>query len=355
MVLIMNDAMNMGWKTSREKTEVSINIASVAAVIANIQRSSGEIPWSDNLKTDPWDHVEAAMGLAIGGYLTESRLAFDWLARHQLTDGCWYAAYQQGRPTDKTRDANMSAYIAVGVLHHYLISGDIHFLQQMWQSLRAAINFAVRLQAAGGEIYWAISPRGKTDPMALLTGSSSIYMSIKCALVVAKQLGYQMPDWQKALLKLKNAIAYKPQHFNMTKARFAMDWFYPVLTGAVTGPDAQARLEKSWKKFVINGQGVRCVSDQDWITLAETAELCLALAACGNRSLAEIVFNWIVDKRFDDGSYWCGYTYPGMVIWPEEKIAWTNAVILMAADAIYNLTPAGHLFSHRFWETYDFS
>ncbi len=349
----MYDALNMEQKKSREKTDPFLDIAAVVAVIASIQQSSGEIPWSENLHTDPWDHVEAAMGLQIGGYINHSRLAFEWLVKQQLPDGSWYTSYREGRPKDKTRDANMSSYIAVGVLHHYLISRDIRFLQQMWQPLRAAIDFAVRLQAPGGEIYWAISPQGQIDAMALLTGSSSIYMSIKCALLIAKHLGYQMPHWHDALIKLKNAICNKPNHFNMTKARFAMDWFYPILAGAVTGDAAQARLDKSWKKFVINGQGVRCVSDQDWVTLAETAELCLALAATGNHSLAEIVFGWIADKQFKDGSYWCGYTYPEMVVWPEERISWTNAVVLMAADAIYHLTPAGRLFSHRFWENDD--
>ena len=69
----------------------------------------------------------------------------------------------------------------------------------------------------------------------------------------------------------------------------------------------------------------------------------------GNEKLAKIVFAWIQDKIFEDGSYWCGYTFPDMVIWPEEKITWTNAVVLIAADAIYNLTPAGRLFNHEHW------
>ena len=349
MILTMNDTLRLLNKSPGQKASWSLDVSAVAAVISRIQRSSGEILWSEELKTDPWDHVATVMGLSIGSQLHKSRRAFDWLVRHQQPDGCWYAAYLRGRPIDKTRDANMSAYVAVGILHYFLITRDTRFLLQMWPSLRAAIDFALRLQAPGGEIYWAISPQGKTDPMALLTGSSSIYMSIKCALVVAKHLGFQMPEWRSALVRLKNAVVNKPHHFNMTKSRFAMDWFYPVLAGALSGQAARDRLKKSWKKFVIDGQGVRCVSDQDWVTLAETAELCLTLAAVGNRTLAEIVFNWIVDKRFEDGSYWCGYTYPDMVIWPEEKIAWTNAVVLMAADAIFNLTPAGQLFSHDFW------
>ena len=41
---------------------------------------------------------------------------------------------------------------------------------------------------------------------------------------------------------------------------------------------------------------------------------------------------------------------PDQTVWPEDKIAWTNAVVLMAFDALENLTPAANLFSHRYWE-----
>jgi hypothetical protein len=40
-----------------------------------------------------------------------------------------------------------------------------------------------------------------------------------------------------------------------------------------------------------------------------------------------------------------------MVRWPEEKISWTNAAVLLAADALFNLTPASHLFSHVHWQS----
>jgi hypothetical protein len=96
---------------------------------------------------------------------------------------------------------------------------------------------------------------------------------------------------------------------------------------------------------------VRCVSDKPWITIAETAELALTLAATGNFELAQIVFNWICDRKYEDGSYCCGFTCPELVIWPQDKITWTNAAALIAADAIYHLTPASVLFSHRFWAT----
>jgi hypothetical protein len=340
--------MLSGQATRLEKS-CDVGIEAAADYIARTQRNSGEIPWFDGGKTDPWDHVEAAMGLSIGGYVRQAHRAFEWMANTQLEDGSWYCSYRNGLPEDKTRDANMSAYIAVGVYHLFLITRDKAFSKRMWDTIRKAIDFASGLQAPGGEIYWAVNPEGKTDKMALLTGSSSVCMSLKCALALGRELGCDMPpEWETSLRKLEDAIRHRPHVFNMSKARFSMDWFYPILCGAVTGESARKRIDKYWKKFIMEGQGVRCVSDQPWVTLAETSELCLALAAMGNRVQSEIVFDWISDKRYEDGSFWCGHTYPDMVVWPEEKNTWTNAVVLMAADAIYGLTPASQLFSHKF-------
>lgn len=339
----------------KRKQELAVDIDSVCALILKTQRQNGEIPWSCGDKTDPWDHVEAAMGLTIGGYYGEARRAFIWMKENQLEEGSWYAAYRNGAPEDMTRDTNMSSYISVGLLHYFLITGDGRFLTEMWEALDAAVTFALSLQAPEGEIYWAKSPEGVVDPIALLTGSSSIFMSLKCALVIAGLLGHQKPLWKQSLYRLREAIRHKPHLFNMTKSRFSMDWFYPVLSGALTGEEAQRRIDRHWKKFIVKDHGVLCVSDQPWITMAETSELCLALSAMGNNNLSGIVFNWIQNRTFEDNTYWCGYTHPDIIVWPEEKMAWTNAVVLMAADALYDLTPAGKLFNHKFWESGGFS
>ncbi|MGD9209744.1 MAG: phenyltransferase domain-containing protein [Desulfobacteraceae bacterium] len=328
-----------------------MDLTRVAAQIASTQRKNGEIPWWDEGKTDPWDHVEAAMGLTIGGYLAEARNAYEWTRRMQHAEGSWYAGYMNSVPTDKTRETNLVAYVAVGVFHYYLITKDTHFLNHMWPTVRAAIDFVLSFQISGGEIHWAISPQGKIDYMALLTGCSSIYFSLKCAVAIANLLNHNIPAWKIAQDKLKDAINHRPYAFNMTKSRFSMDWFYPILAGAILGDTALKRIKKYWKKFVVENMGVRCVSDQPWITIAETSELVIALTAMGKRELAEIVFGWISDRIFDDGSFWCGFTIPQIILWPEEKLTWTNAAVLLAADALYNLTPAGNMFSHDFWKS----
>jgi len=66
-----------------------ISIERIASFIASIQKKNGEIPWSAGGKTDPWDHVESVMGLSVGGFYTEARHGYEWLANTQLADGSW--------------------------------------------------------------------------------------------------------------------------------------------------------------------------------------------------------------------------------------------------------------------------
>jgi hypothetical protein len=241
----------------------------------------------------------------------------------------------------------------VGVFHYYLITLDTDFLEEMWPVISHGIQYAISLQAPSGEIYWAKNQAGAIDEMALLTGSSSVFMSIKCALAIAKILGKKRPSWQKANAALAAAIKSKPDLFNMIKSRYSMDWYYPVLCGAVSGEEAMKRIAKSWEKFVVPEWGVRCVSDRPWVTMAETAELVLTLAAIEDFSRAKMVFSWLSDKRFPDGSFWMGVTFPDGIIWPEEKTSWTAAAVLLALDALNEITPAGKLFNHKFWASLD--
>ncbi len=333
----------------------NLNLSSLVRLIASIQNDSGEIPWHENGKTDPWDLVESAMGLNIGGLFREADLAFEWMKENQNSDGSWFSSYRNGIPEDRTCETNMSSYIAAGVFHAWLIRQDIGFLKKMWNCIEKGINFALELQTQTGEIYWAKDPQGKTDQMALLTGSSSIYLSLKSGIAIASILGKKMSAWEAAFYRLENSIKNNIHNYNITKSRFSMYWFYPVLSGVITGRAGEQRIKKYWKKYVIQGQGVKCVADQPWITIAETSELVIALSAMGNKKLASIVFSWIQDRTYEDSSFWCGYTFPDMIIWPEEKISWTNAAVLLAADSVYSLTPGSKLFSHSSWNGFKFN
>ena len=64
---------------------------------------------------------------------------------------------------------------------------------------------------------------------------------------------------------LAHAVAFCPEAFE-PKDRWAMDWYYPVLSGALVGAAARARMAERWAQFVMDGRGVRCVSDRPWVT-----------------------------------------------------------------------------------------
>ena len=86
--------------------------------ISKVQMLDGSIPWEKGKKLDPWDHVEAAMGLSIGGKQEEAEKAYFWLAKVQESDGSWFAEYKNSVPVTKRKETNFVAYISTAVFHH---------------------------------------------------------------------------------------------------------------------------------------------------------------------------------------------------------------------------------------------
>ncbi len=314
-----------------------------ARAIAAVMEPSGCIPYEPNGRCDPWDHVEAAMALSAAGCRREAERAYLWMAATQRRDGSWPSAMCRGRVEDATGDANFAAYLATGLYHHLLATGDSTLVEEMWVCLERGVEFALALQAPGGEIYWARDPAGRPWPGALLTGSSCIHLSVRCALALAGHLGYRRPGWERALDRLGDAIRTRPYAFE-DKARWAMDWYYPVLGGALTGEAARRRLLERWDDFVVVGLGCRCVADRPWVTAAETAELVIALDAAGLRAEAVEVFGWLHRLRDVSGAYWTGVTFPEGELWPAERPTWTSGAVVLAADVLFGEGPSSRLF-----------
>ncbi|MBD3645910.1 MAG: prenyltransferase, partial [Pseudomonadales bacterium] len=310
-----------------------------ARYIAGVQQADGAIPWFEGACLDPWDHIEAAMGLTIGGHLDEARQAYYWLKDRQLPNGSWLAAYKDGEVEDGTRaESNFVAYVATGVWHYYLITEDTDFLETMWPVVEGAMDFIMRLRGDHGQIYWAEDTTLGIREDSLVTGCSSIYKSMECALNIATTLEIKVPDWALARMRLGNALRNHPECFDRTwdsKSRYSMDWFYPVLTGVIKGSQARHHLQSRWDTFVVDQLGCRCVSDEPWVTVAESCELVMALLAAGNPARATQLFSWLHEFREDDdGAYWTGYVYTDKALWPVEKPTWTAGAILLAADAL---------------------
>jgi hypothetical protein len=324
-------------------------LAPTVAAILELQLDSGEIPWSEGNHTDPWDHVEAAMGLSIGGEWEAAERAYRWLAANQLADGSWWASYRAGVPDNtERRETNFVAYIATGVWHHYRVSGDAAFLAEMWPTVDAAIGFVLRLQSRHGEIDWAVDREGRAKGDALVTGCSSIFKSLECAHNIAVTLGEARPAWLRARARLGDALRHRPERFDRSwesKSRYSMDWFYPVLAGVITGTAARERLAARWKEFVEPGLGCRCVVEEPWVTVAESCELVMALLAAGDHARAVELYSWLHQWRGDRGDYWTGYQFALDLLWPDERPSWTAGAVLLAADALTAHTAASTLFT----------
>ena len=318
-------------------------VEDTARSIAKAQEPSGALPWFQGGHLDPWDHVEAAMGLSAAGFLDAAEAAYEWSLKAQRDDGSWPMQLRAGVVEDEAADTNFCAYLAVGVWHHWLITGDRRFVARMWPVVRAGLDFVLQLQTTRGEIGWARNAHGEAVPDALVSGCASIHHSLRCGLALAGHVGETKPEWEIAVGRLEHVLSRHPEAF-VEKRRYSMDWYYPVLGGALRGKPGRERLFQRWSDFVVGGLGARCVDDHPWVTGAETCELVLSLDALGEHEAAREMFAAMQHLRDPEGSYWTGLVYADGKRWPQERTTWTAASVILAADAISRTTPGNGVF-----------
>ena len=129
-------------------------------------------------------------------------------------------------------------------------------------------------------------------------------------MALAELLDDPQPEWELAGGRLGHALREHRDLF-LDKSTFSMDWYYPVLGGAVRGDAGARRCSPSGgTTSSVPGLGIRCVDTNPWVTGAETCELVLALDALGDRDRALRLFADMQHLRDDDGGYWTGYVYP---------------------------------------------
>jgi hypothetical protein len=317
-----------------------------ADAIAEWQLPSGMIPWFPGGHADPWNHVEAAMALTLGGHDAAAERAFEWLVAEQRPDGAWHQYYLPDRVEQDKLDANVCAFVATGVWHRWLCRQDRGFAEALWPVVERAVDFVLDLQTPRGEILWARHADGTPWSFALLTGSASICHSLRCAIALAELLGHERPDWELSAARLAQVIRHHEAEAFAPKHRWAMDWYYPVLAGVVTGEAGRARLDARHEAFVMEGRGVRCVADRPWVTVAETCEYAMASLAAGDRDRAAALYGWTQQFRTGDGRYWTGTVYPDEGRFPaDERSTYTAAAVVLAADALAGASPASALFT----------
>lgn len=321
--------------------------------ILQVQLPNGAIPWFEDGPWDPWNHGECVMALAVVGEIAAARAGLDSMAELQRPDGAWLGEYGNVTPmADRTHlarvkppaflDTNFAAYCAVVVWHYAKVAG-VAAARPYWPMVRAALNFVIGLQHPEGDISWCYEAHGCEKDDAVRAGCASIYKSLECGIRLADRVGDPQPAWAGAREALGAALRERPERFDrggVDRSTFAMDWYYPVLTGVVQGVEAHARLEAGWDTFVDAGLGCRCVSDQPWVTVAETCELAMALLAAGRRSAASTLLAGLERQRDSEGVYWMGWQFEERIFWPEERPTWTQAAAILAFDALEQVSPA---------------
>ncbi|MGH3413034.1 MAG: prenyltransferase [Marmoricola sp.] len=316
-------------------------VEQTAASIAAMQEPDGAIPWTPGDRTDAWNHVEAAMALLAAGHRGAAERAYAWCRRNQRGDGSWPMKVVSGRVEDASGETNMAAYLAVGVWHHWLLCADRGFVDRMWPVVRRGLDFVAGMQLPFGGVCWsqewADGAPGRVNREALLAGSSSIYQALRAGVALADLVDDPQPEWELTGGRLGHALRRHRDWF-ADKASYSMDWYYPVLGGAVRGEDAAELIASRWDDFVVPGLGIRCVDTNPWVTGAETCELVLALDALGDPRAHEL-FAQMQHLRDTDGAYWTGYVYPDGVHWPAERTTYTAAAVVLAADALSGATP----------------
>ncbi len=168
----------------RRMIETSLTRGDVSATvdaIAQVQRPDGSIPWYERGQADPWNHVEAAMALDVGGRHVEAWRAYRWLVDLQRPDGAWHAAYRDGTVIDATLDTNLCAYIATGLWLHLLCGAPDTEVRTGFACVERALAFVLSMQGDDGAVWWACDARGRPWRRGLVTGSSSIHLSLACA------------------------------------------------------------------------------------------------------------------------------------------------------------------------------
>ncbi|MCY7395669.1 MAG: prenyltransferase [Nocardioides sp.] len=311
-------------------------VAATARSIARVQEASGAVPWTSGEHVDIWNHVEAAMALLVGGEVEAAERAYAFVPTMQRPDGSWPMKIVAGEVDDARGEVNMSAYFAVGLWHHWLVRRDLALVRRCWPSVRAGLDWVVTQQVPFGGINWT-----PTESFCLLAGSSSIYQSLRAGVALAELLDEPQPEWELAGGRLGHALREHRDRF-ADKSTYSMDWYYPVLGGAVRGRAARAVLASRWDDFVVPGLGIRCVDTNPWVTGAETCELVMALDALGDQARALELLAAMQHLRGDDGGYWTGWVFrEGQpehettdVYWPVEHTTYTAAAVILAVDAL---------------------
>ena len=306
---------------------------------------SGMIPWFPGGHADPWNHVEAAMALDLGGRRAEAERAYEWLVDLQRPDGSWHQYYlgRRRRAGQARRQRRAPTWPpACGTTGCSPTTAG--FVEAMWPVVEAAIDFVLDLQTPRGEILWARHADG--TPWSLRPAHRLVvdlpqpalrHRHRRAARPRAPRLGaLAPPGWPTSIRDVPDAFA--PKH------RWAMDWYYPVLGGVVRrrrrprAPRRPARHVRRW-----TARACAACRDRPWITVAETCECAAGLPRRRRaRRWPTTLFGWAQQFRARRRPLLDRHRLPRRGPLPRRRaLAPTpRPSVVLAADALAGATPA---------------
>ena len=322
-------------------------LAATVDAIAEWQLPSGMIPWFPGGHADPWNHVEAAMALALGGRIARGRAGLR-VAGRTAAARRRVAPVLPGRP----RRAGQARRQRVRLRRHRRVAplaadrATAASSRRCGRSSSAPSSSCSTCRPPRGEILWARHADGTPWSFALLTGSSSICHSLRCAIALAEHLGHERPDWELSAARLAHVIRHRSPTRSPRSTAGRWTGTTRCSPACSIGDDGRARLPTAFDAFVMDGRGVRCVGDRPWVTVAETCE-CAAGPPRRRRARAppSELFGWAQQYRLDGGRYWTGTVYPDEAHFPgDEQSTYTAASVVLAADGLSGTSTASALF-----------
>lgn len=321
--------------------------------LLRLQLHHGGIPEHKDSFINPWNHIECCLALLLSGKTFAAKKGLSFLISQQHASGGWSTKIgDSNHSTPQFFECHHASYIFVLIYLDLSINQTTQLENSYENMFLAALDFVLTLQNSCGLFYWGKDTTSKIAKLYLKTANCNVYLGLCAALNCLERPAFQhlsmhIQTLKNAINNFKLAYINHQNLFDASKARYSMDSFYPILSGLSEQTESKKLLAKLFDNFIVEPLGCLCVSDEPWITFAETAELMIALSMLNKTPLAKQVLDWVLAHQdSSDGLFWMGYQYKQKVYWPKEKPSWTAAALILAMHHIFKCQPQDFCFEY---------
>ena len=158
----------------------------------------------------PRDGMFVALALDEAGYHPEAGMFYQFAAHVQNPDGSWHQRYfMDGRwaPT-WGRQIDQDGAVLWGYYHHFRLTGDRDFLNQIWPSVYSGARHLARSRLAENGLQIPTMDIWEDEFAQSTYASAAVYGGLKGASALAAAMGDQTSreEWEQAAESLKEGI-----------------------------------------------------------------------------------------------------------------------------------------------------